>query len=634
MSSDTSRCDLLIVGGGHAGCEAAWAALRMGCRVGLVTMQRGGIATMPCNPAVGGLAKGHVVKEIDALGGLMGWMADRACIQFRLLNRSRGPAVRGPRAQCDKALYAANMQEFLSGLEGLEIIEAEAAGLLLNPSRDRVEGLALADGRELRASCVILTTGTFLDGLIHRGEERERAGRIGERAALPLAAALAGAGLETLRLKTGTPPRLLRDSIDWSAFEVQPPDLEPEPFSWRTERFTLPQLPCHVAYTNEAVHAVIRANMHRSPLYSGAITGIGPRYCPSIEDKVVKFAGKPRHQVFLEPEGLGTDWIYLNGLSTSMPREVQESFVHAVPGLEEARFARHGYAVEYCAVQPTELWPTLETKRLQGLFCAGQINGTSGYEEAAGQGLAAGVNAALRALRGDAAEPFVLHRGEAYIGVMVDDLVTKGVSEPYRLLTSRAEHRLLLSADTAEERLLPHARCLGLLPDERLAAVTQRCERIAAAGRILEKTVLRPSEEARRAMREAAGLDFTEASSLQTLLRRPEARLETLKPFLPGGLWEGLTSKERGILESRVKYEGYVTREKEEMERLRRRAATRIPPDFRYEGIPGLSREAAERLGRVRPRDIGQAGRVPGVTPAALSILSVRLRRGAAGVPA
>jgi tRNA uridine 5-carboxymethylaminomethyl modification enzyme len=627
------RYDLIVIGGGHAGCEAAWAAALMGCRTALVTLSRDTIASMPCNPAIGGLAKGHVVKEIDALGGLMGLAADRAGIQFRVLNRSRGPAVQAPRAQCDKALYSRAVREALSALDGLDVLEGEANDVRVRPPRkgacaasnSRVEGVLLGDGRFLEARAVVLTTGTFLEGLIYRGEERERAGRDGERASVPLARSLRRIGFETLRLKTGTPPRFLKDSIRWECFPEQPPDAEPEPFSSRTEKIENPQVPCHLGYTNEEAHRVLRESLHRSPLYSGAIEGIGPRYCPSIEDKVKKFPERDRHQMFLEPEGLDTDWIYPNGISTSMPRDVQEAFVRKIPGLEDVAFARHGYAVEYWAVQPTELWPTLETKKVRGLFFAGQICGTSGYEEAAGQGIMAGINAALRARGGD--ESFVLGRDEAYIGVMVDDLVTRGVTEPYRLLTSRAEYRLLLGADTADERLSRHGRRLGLVAEERHDAVLAKYERIDSSIRLLEETRLTPSDDNRRAVRERLGFDFDAVFSLKEILRRPEATLARMRPFLPDGLWENLAPKERRLVEGKVKYEGYVAREREEVERMRRRAAMRIPKKFSFEKISGLSREARERLARVRPADLAQAGRMPGLTPAALSLLAIHLKK-------
>ncbi|UCF81442.1 MAG: tRNA uridine-5-carboxymethylaminomethyl(34) synthesis enzyme MnmG [Acidobacteriota bacterium] len=617
------RYDLIVIGGGHAGCEAAWAAARMGCRTALVTLSRDTIAAMSCNPAIGGLAKGHVVKEIDALGGLMGFAADRAGIQFRVLNRSRGPAVQAPRAQCDKALYSRGVREILENLDGLDVLEGEAADIRVHEGR--VEGVLLGDGRFLNARAVVLTTGTFLEGLIHRGEEKERAGRDGEPASVPLARALRRIGFETLRLKTGTPPRFLKDSIRWECFREQPPDAEPEPFSSRTEKIENPQVPCHLCYTNEEAHRVLRENLHRSPLFSGAIVGIGPRYCPSIEDKVKKFPERDRHQMFLEPEGLDTDWIYPNGIATSMPRDVQEAFVRKIPGLEDVAFARYGYAVEYWAVQPTELWPTLEAKKVRKLFCAGQICGTSGYEEAAGQGLVAGVNAAL--LVQGSKESFVLGRDEAYIGVMVDDLVTRGVTEPYRLLTSRAEYRLLLGADTADERLSRHGRRLGLVDKERHDAVLAQCGRIDSSLRRLEEARLTPSGENRRAVREHLGFDYSTVLSLNEILRRPEMTLERMRPLLPAGLWENLAPKERRIVEGRVKYEGYVAREREEVERMRRRAALRIPKKFSFENISGLSREARERLARVRPADLAQAGRMPGLTPAALSLLAIHLKK-------
>ncbi len=607
MPSFNERFDVVVIGAGHAGCEAAMATARMGLRTALVTLNLDLIAQMSCNPAVGGIAKGHLVREVDALGGLMGEVTDAVGIQFRLLNTSRGPAVWSPRAQCDKKQYRIRMRQVLEQEPNLIIKQAEVVELVLDdePEGRRVRGVLLRDGRRVAAEAVIITTGTFLNGLIHCGENTYPAGRSGEPPSVLLGEALRRLGLRCARLKTGTPPRLDARSIDWSRFEAQPGDPEPTPFSFRTEKIDREQVPCHIAFTTAETHRVLRDNLHRSPLYSGQISGVGPRYCPSIEDKVVKFPDKLRHQIFLEPEGMDTNEIYVNGMSTSMPIDVQAAMVRSVPGLENAEVIRPGYAIEYDSVDATELDAALETKRIRRLFLAGQINGTSGYEEAACQGIMAGLNAGA-AIRG--LPPVILDRTQGYTGILIDDLITKGTSEPYRMFTSRAEFRLQLRIDNADQRLTPIGRRAGLVRDPDWERFCAKQDRLARARQFL--AAYRPPGE---------------GATLAQLLKRPEIAIDQFLPVLRQSLQIELTGLERKAIETEIKYEGYLMQQQRHIEQLQRAENRRIPDGFAYAGLPGLSREVVEKLERVRPATLGQAGRVPGITPAAVSIINVYL---------
>lgn len=619
MSFDESF-DVIVIGAGHAGCEAASAAARLGSSTALVTLNLDLVGQMSCNPAIGGIAKGHLVREIDALGGIMGRVIDRTGIQFRLLNRSRGPAVQSPRAQADRMLYRSEMRRVLEATANLALRQGKVVDLVIH--NGEVVGIDLEDGRRFGAAAIVIATGTFLNGLIHTGRRTYSGGRTGEPAATELAESLKRLGFPIGRLKTGTPPRLDGRTIDWDRFEPQPGDVEPIPFSFATDRIEQRQIKCYVGYTTSGLHDVIRANLSESPLYSGKIKGIGPRYCPSIEDKVVKFSDKSRHQLFLEPEGHDTNEVYLNGFSTSLPAELQQDLIRMIPGLDEARIIRPGYAIEYDFVDPRELGPDLQTRRVRGLFHAGQINGTTGYEEAACQGLMAGINAGMFV---QGRSPFRLLRKEAYTGVLIEDLITQGVDEPYRIFTSRAEYRLALRYDNADERLEKYGRDIGLVGDSDWDRFNARQDRLAELRQALETTRFRRSEPKHAALQAQLQTDLGDVISLAQLAKRPGVTPDFVCRLLPVSVQANLCAPDLETALADNLYEGYLRSQETAIERLYQHDSLRIPNQLGFRALSGLSNEIVERLERVRPSTFGEARRIPGMTPGSLSTLLVHL---------
>jgi tRNA uridine 5-carboxymethylaminomethyl modification enzyme len=612
----THDYDIIVVGAGHAGCEAALAGARMGLHVAIVTMNLDTIGQMSCNPAIGGLAKSHLVKEVDVLGGEMARVTDKAGIQFKVLNKSKGPAVWATRVQCDRASYRRYMRGVLEAQEGLDIKQEMVEEIIVD--KTRIHGIR-TDRDEYRAKAVIIATGTFLNGLIHIGLKNFPAGRAGEPPSVNLSESLKMLGFRMGRLKTGTPPRLDGKGIDFSVMDIQEGDMPPPKMSLFTEDLTNPQLPCYITYTNEETHRIIKDSLKYSPLYSGRIVGIGPRYCPSIEDKVVRFGNRPRHQIFIEPEGVDTDEVYANGISTSLPEEVQEAFIRTIKGLEDVRINKYGYAIEYDFVYPTQLRPTLETKLIEGLYLAGQINGTSGYEEAGAQGLMAGINAVLK-IKGE--DPFILRRDEAYIGVLVDDLVTKGTDEPYRMFTSRAEYRLLLRQDNADARLLEKGYRIGLIKKEQWEAFLEKKTMVESELKRLKRTRIKPFV-INPVLRRLGGSEIKEDTTLYQILKRPEVCYMAI----PESFRNGLTPDIINQVEIQTKYEGYIKRQAEMAEKFKKIEGVRIPEGFVYSDIPGLSNEIVEKLQEIRPLNLGQASRIPGVTPVAISLLMVAVER-------
>jgi len=621
MGYEAGSFDVIVIGAGHAGCEAALAAARMGCSTLLLTINLDAVAYMPCNPSVGGPAKGHVVRELDALGGEMGRNTDKTYIQMRMLNTGKGPAVHALRAQADKFAYQHEMKKTIESTPNLQLRQGMVDELIVN--NGVCEGVITQTGAAYRAKSVVLTTGTYLRGKIIIGDLQYESGPNNMRASVKLAQNLKELGFELVRFKTGTPPRVHKGTIDFDKMEIQPGDPEPRAFSYETTETIPDQLPCWLTYTNEGTHELINSNLHRAPMYSGAIEGTGPRYCPSIEDKVVRFNDKPRHQIFLEPEGRNTEEMYVQGLSTSLPEEVQLGMLRSMAGMEKVEMMRAGYAIEYDSIVPTQLWPSLETKRLEGLFTAGQINGTSGYEEAAAQGLMAGINAA-RKVQGK--EPVILGRGEAYIGVLIDDLVTKGTNEPYRLLTSRAEYRLLLRHDNADLRLTDIGYEIGLISEERYQRFSKKRALVEQEKERIENTRIRPDHpEVQAVLREVGTPELTEVIGLDQLLRRPEityAHIERISPA-PDELPEEVKEQ----VEIQIKYDGYIRKSLQQVERMKKVEERRIPTDIDYHQISGMSKEAREKMSKIRPLNIGQASRISGVNPADISVLMVYLEQ-------